>query len=1132
MSNLSLRAYNQEIEGMIEHSQFDEAIAHCLHILQSVPKHISTYRLLGKALLEEHRYADAADIFHRVLSSIPDDFVANIGMSIIKENENKPDLAIWHMERAFESQPANNVVQSELRRLYGKRDGIEPAKIRMTRGALARMYAKGHLYRQAIGELRAALTEDPQRLDLQVLLAEMYFRNGQDVEAVNSANSVLRKLPYCLEANRILASILPKTERKEDAAAYRQRIISLDPYYGKIDGNNFNVEKVPDSAIQIERLTFQPGQNLLPSSTQPDWVSSLGMAFDSSQDTEKLPDWLAGDQTHKIEAAKERLNASAESTSEPTAEETPGWVRTAESSVKVDEVQPEKTAEIPDFLRDLGWEPATKNTDQLAVIEQEETGTLAQAEIPDWLKEMAPQAEETEPSIISDTSGEVVPWLQEKQPGGSDTIANWLESKPVESKPEDLEDLANALKLASSEEQPGLNVSTEKKEETELPTWLKDIEGETVETDRSAPAEELPAWSFEQSEPAAQETLVGQMEPAAAEATAAAALPAEEIPDWLKGLGEEPVDTQPSAPAEELPAWSFEQSEPAVQETLVGQVEPAAAEAAAAALPAEEIPDWLKGLGEEPVDTQPSAPAEELPAWSFEQSEPAAQETLVGQVEPAAAEAAAAAALPAEEIPDWLKDLSKEVQPAEQAVILEPLTEESHVITETHGAQEPVSLETPHTMEEPAIIQPSEPAGAAGINFDDPDAAMAWLESLAAHQGVPEDQLSTKPDERPTTPDWLIQAGAQAQERGELSTYVPTETTMPAAAGLTTEALPIQDQHPITEQSEEAQPMQSETAPSKVGIEPDVIVESALPSSAQPESEITRLEVAAEAAPVDELPDWLKSLDAEVSTEPAATPAWLSGIEIPPTPTEEDTKPTRITQPVETVGLEPAEETIPEWIQPEPEETAPTITPETPTWIQEQQPEELPAWIVQPEEQMREEEELPAWLQGKPAVRLDLNTASLKDLEDLPGVGFILAQKILTYRELNDGFQNLEELANVPGIDDQHFIALKDYLEVRAGPTILPASPSVPTPGAADSAIFDEARRDILKGETKMAGGKLTNLIQRQLFLPEIIQVLQQALVNKPDDVYVLQSLGDAHLNSDNLQAALDAYLKAEELLR
>ena len=81
-TKITLRSYNREIEALTDQGNIDLAIAHCLHILKFFPKHVDTYRLLGKAYLENQRLGDAADIFQRVLSAVPDDFVSHITVAI------------------------------------------------------------------------------------------------------------------------------------------------------------------------------------------------------------------------------------------------------------------------------------------------------------------------------------------------------------------------------------------------------------------------------------------------------------------------------------------------------------------------------------------------------------------------------------------------------------------------------------------------------------------------------------------------------------------------------------------------------------------------------------------------------------------------------------------------------------------------------------------------------------------------------------------------------------------------------------------------------------------------------------------------------------------------------------------
>ncbi len=252
MAKINLRSYHQLVKSLIETGNINEAIFHCTNILKTYPKNIDTYRLLGEAYLEKGQFTQAADIFQRLLSVIPDDFIANVGLSVIREDEGHQDESIWHMERAFETQPANPTVKDELKRLYGKRDGIEPAKINLTRSALVRLYVRGELYPQAIAEIHAILMDMPERVDIQVILARILLTVEKPIEAIEAANKVVRKYPFCLEANRVLISALNKLNRTENLQTYRQRWMDLDPYAQFIISDENNTSQIPDQKVVLD----------------------------------------------------------------------------------------------------------------------------------------------------------------------------------------------------------------------------------------------------------------------------------------------------------------------------------------------------------------------------------------------------------------------------------------------------------------------------------------------------------------------------------------------------------------------------------------------------------------------------------------------------------------------------------------------------------------------------------------------------------------------------------------------------------------------------------------------------------------------------------------------------------------
>lgn len=1084
MAKVSLRAYNREIEAMIDRNHLDEAVAHCQHILKTFPKHLETYRLLGKAYLEAKRHNEAVDIFSRVLAAEPNDFVAHVGMGIVRDEQGKLDDAIWHMERAFEVQSANPAIQGELQRLYGRRDGVQPPRIRMTRGALAHMYMRGELYPQAISETKSVLEEDQGRSDMQVLLARAYYKSGQKKDAADAASTVLKRYPFCLDANLVLAEILG-ADRPESAQAYRRRVIELDPYAAQAADSLFRSNEVSDAAVSLEHLDWN-GQ---PVGMSTDWASTRAIELESGiSDREAQPEWMKASFADETPLSAPAFDSEQETSASPA--------------------QP--ADDIPDFLRAAGWGASSGAFDESkssAMFDDEPAPPaepIAEGELPDWVKAMAPQ-ETTQPA--EEQEEELPDWINKigsaevpipSADATSDEGTDWMRGLGEPSTPA-TEEQPDWMKDFGQEAQPAPVTD-------EGADWMKDLVA--GEQPAAEPSDEQPDWmkGFEQEE-----------QPLSASA---------DQPEWLKDIDVEAVSSQPSSDSDFLEELTRELGEPASTETSAPKIDTgslgtsdqeqddsfawlenlAEKQGATEGLltkPEERLedePDWIKQAKslsqppmEEPVQEAPAA-VSSIDTDSLGTSERERDDSFAWLEALAAKQGASEGLLtkPEERLeqePEWVQRVKKstgELQsvPEPQPPEKEDVAVEPEPVSSIEQQQPPVE-EVPAAEPEP-VAPPSASVEELGKSEAERDDSFAWLESLAARQGASEGLL-TKPEERlEQEPEWVQKV---KKATGELH---PPDQQLPVG------------QPPVEEEEFVPEP-----------------------------------EPAAEAlVPTDDVTSWLKSLEEEeAEAEPAApvveggdTAAWFKSLDEP------QEKP-----------LDSTSEELPVWMQDVSEEEAPVSEPVTPTEeadvsvesaapVQGSASEDLPGWLsgLEEEEQppvIPASDDLPAWMRdetgelvAEPTRIEPTRTTDWTPVDEVkeeeavtpPSAPEPETPKSVPAPKAKKPAPKKEVVKSAP--PDKPY---KEPATRRATETTMPIDP-----------VLGSARSELSRSNIPGALDAYGKLIKKGRFLEEVIFDLREALYRYPVEVSIWQSLGDAYMRSNQLQDALDAYTKAEELLR
>jgi len=61
-------------------------------------------------------------------------------------------------------------------------------------------------------------------------------------------------------------------------------------------------------------------------------------------------------------------------------------------------------------------------------------------------------------------------------------------------------------------------------------------------------------------------------------------------------------------------------------------------------------------------------------------------------------------------------------------------------------------------------------------------------------------------------------------------------------------------------------------------------------------------------------------------------------------------------------------------------------------------------------------------------IMININTASIKELTQLPGVGKVTANRIVAYRDKNGPFKQIEDIQKIKGIGSKTFVKIKDMI--------------------------------------------------------------------------------------------------------
>jgi len=793
----------------------------------------------------------------------------------------------------------------------------------------------------------------------------------------------------------------------------------------------------------------------------------------------------------------------------------------------------------PDWLNELGDENKTPSDDHTAqegqlINEQNESAPASQGEtgeetnlMPDWLSELGDEEESPEPDIVSSPDSEV-------EPTTSEDIPDWLgDSKPTLSPVEPESDSSSLAWLESLAKNQGAPeeelISTSEEREQASPPKEEHIQAET----------DSPTEDPVQTEVSPTDQMVSPTDDTLNT----------EVPDWLSKIGEI-EDTQKemegeSAPdkskldgsatwleqLEEQPTGELQQEDPAhdseVMDWLEGMDDPSEEDPSADL--AEDLRESLTAELEEPLASSKSIPtadeSESMPDWISELDSPEGEDSSLesalrqskSQLSAEEKDFLDKSEETKEENADWLAKLDlvddKQLPDSDLFAIRIDMPEEK--------ADQPEEEQVEEVSFTGGILDRLKDTGAIKIEPEIPQ----WLENLKKEE-----------DPQETAILWLkqfVEQGDQADLTGQIKRYTdelhPGDTVPTWMEDLKNEEDPQTTAMLWLEKLSGERP-----APDKPKPKQDKSDESDWFTALEKE-EADQTQVKSD-LPAEDFQDdsngWLADLDIEekTKTEDKELPDKTDDPDDKPADTKKGETPLwmKATSPLEgdfqtdELAGDEKDVEIPEWLAGYGEGEAPV----------EQTEDINPAAAIDPEEY--------TWVPAsddaqKPAKEpIDLNSAAISQLEGILGISYQVARGIIRYREQHGPYQDISDLLKVPEINDEQTVEiLKPEVFIHTAKTKpKPVIAKKPQANQDPGERLAKARSLLTERNITDSLAEYEYLIKKKKSLAEVIDDLVKAVNDFPSDVSIIKTLGDAYMKINNLDAALESYSKAEDLLR